>query len=472
MECTEAQRRIDQGARTSADPALAAHLTYCAACRAYQERADARLLSALLEAAPAPYAAPAASPRRRVTLRTVALVLIGMLVAWLGFTAGRVAFAAYTIQRNIAAMQVAPTPALRVPTDPPLPAPAPEAPPIQALQEQPEQLPTLAPAPAPTAMIAADPRDPPPTPVQPAYQPSITPVQLPAVDGANVVALPTLMPTTSLPIAVGGGTQRAVTVLFLGSDRRPGEGWTTRSDAIMVARLDPERRRVALLSLPRDLIVPIPGYGSARVNAATVYGDLYPQLGGGTELARRTISAYLGTPIDHVVRADFNAFTEVVNAIGGIEVNVEQELYDPIYPTIDYGYQTVYFPPGPTWMDGETALIYSRIRHMDSNYARNRRQQQVVLAILNQVRSQDPLTQIEMIANLTTALRDDIQTDLSLDQMAAFAWALRGISPDMAERYAIDETMVSEGVLADDPYATFANQSAVAEMVRLFINGP
>jgi LCP family protein required for cell wall assembly len=280
------------------------------------------------------------------------------------------------------------------------------------------------------------------------------------------------MPVAAAPMAAANTDQQAVTVLLLGSDRRPGEGWGTRSDAIMVARIDPARQRVALLSLPRDLIVPIPGYGSARVNAATVYGDLYPQLGGGTELARRTISEYLGISIDHVVRADFGAFVQAVDAIGGIEIVVEQELYDPQYPTMNYGYQEVYFAPGPTRMDGETALIYSRVRHMDSNYARNRRQQQVIVAILNQVRAQDLLSQVETIANLTTALRDDIQTDLSLEQMVSLAWALRGVTPDMVERYAIDERMVSEGVLANDPYATFANPAAVAEVTRLLINGP
>lgn len=403
-------------------------------------------------------------------------VAVGIGAIWLGVVAGRVAFAAYTIQRNIAAMQVAPTPALRVP-DVGAPSDSP-APPIATVEPVPTQLPTLAPAVLETAVIAADPADPAPTVARPAYQPSATPVQLPAVDGSNqvdgadqVVRLPTLMPVAAAS-APDPGNQQAVTILLLGSDRRPGEGWGTRSDAIMLARIDPARQRVALLSLPRDLIVPIPGYGSARVNAATVYGELYPQLGGGTALARRTISEYLGVPIDHVVRADFFAFVDAVDAIGGIEIVVEQELYDPQYPTMNYGYQAVYFPPGPTWMDGETALIYSRVRHMDSNYARNRRQQQVILAILNQVRTQDLLSQVETIATLTTALRDDIQTDLSLEQMVSLAWAMRGITPEMVERYAIDERMVSEGVLANDPYATFADPGAVAEVARLLIDGP
>ncbi len=499
MQCRAAQQRIDQEVRASTDPALAVHLAYCATCRADQERADARLLMALLNgeiisgppqregstadtpphAPPTPHVPPtprgvSTVARRAGWLRPTGWVLIGIVVVWLGFMAGRVAFAAYTIQRNIAAMQVAPTPVLRVPEDqqPSVPAPIVAATELPALDPPP--LPTLAPAPLATAVIPTDPADLPPTPVRPPYQPSATPVQLPAVDGTNpdVVTLPTLIPVAAAPMTASNATQPALTVLLLGSDRRPGEGWGTRSDAIIVARIDPARQRIALLSLPRDLIVPIPGYGSARVNAATVYGDLYPELGGSSELARRTISEYLGVPIDHVVRADFNAFVRGIDAIGGIEILVEQELYDPLYPTINYGYQAVYFAPGPNRMDGATALIYSRVRHMDSNYARNRRQQQVILAILNQVRTQDLLSQVETIADLTTALRDDIQTDLSLEQMVGLAWAMRGITPEMVERYAIDEQIVSEGVLANDPYATFANPGAVAELARLLMNGP
>jgi LCP family protein required for cell wall assembly len=253
-----------------------------------------------------------------------------------------------------------------------------------------------------------------------------------------------------------------VTILLLGSDRRPGESWQARSDAIVVVRLEPARQRVALLSLPRDLIVAIPGYGQARINAATVYGDTNPELGGGTELARQTVGQLLDLPIDHVVRADFNAFITAIDAIGGVEIDVEQELYDPIYPTMDYGYMEVYFPVGTQQMDGERALIYSRVRHMDSNYARNRRQQQVLVAILQRVREQNVLNQVQMLADLSTALRDDIQTDLSLDQMIGLAWAFRAIAPDQVERYALDENLVYEGGIPGDPYATLPRAGAIS----------
>jgi LCP family protein required for cell wall assembly len=301
----------------------------------------------------------------------------------------------------------------------------------------------------------------------PAPQASVTPVRLPAVGGP--APLPTLMATVDVLPAVASG--EPINILLLGSDRRPGESWQTRSDAIIVVRLEPATQRVALLSLPRDLIVTIPGYGQARINGATVYGEMYPELGGGIELARQTVSQLLGIRINHVVRADFNAFVTAVDAIGGIDIDVEQELYDPQYPTMDFGYMVAHFLPGRQHMDGATALIYSRIRHMDSDYARGRRQQQVILGILQRVREQNLLGQVQMLADLSTALRDDIQTDLSMDQMIGLAWAFRGIAPEQVERYALDENLVFAGGIASDPYATLPAPGAIDLVVGQLLNG-
>jgi anionic cell wall polymer biosynthesis LytR-Cps2A-Psr (LCP) family protein len=102
---------------------------------------------------------------------------------------------------------------------------------------------------------------------------------------------------------------------------------------------------------------------------------------------------------------------------------------------------------------------------MDSDYARGRRQQQVILAILQRVREQNVLGQVQMLADLTTALRDDIQTDLSMDQMIGLAWAFRGLSPDQVERYALDENLVYAGGIPGDPYATLPAPGAISLVV-------
>ncbi len=452
--CDEARQMIDAGRRPGAHERqlvmLGSHMANCTACRDYRDQVDVTLLGALL-------ATPLASPvprgtrdRRRLLLRYVAI--LGMIILSVVF--GRVAFAAYTISQNVAAMQVsipvstALAPTLPVPTGVETPQRGVFGPPVAHGAEPPP------PAPIPT--MVGDPVG---------FMPSPTLITLPSIVGGAPVRVPTLMPTAPIiPVS-----NRTVNVLLLGSDRRAGESWATRSDSLVVIHLDPEYQRVALLSLPRDLIVPIPGYGQARINAATVYGDMDPALGGGLALARRTVSEYLDIPIDYVLRTDFHAFTAAVDAIGGVDVNVPEALYDPAYPTMDYGYTVAAFDPGMQHMDGETALVYARIRHSDSGYARNRRQQQILLSILTEVRQHNVLSQVEMISNVSTALRDDIQTDMSMDRMIGLAWAFRGVSPDKVERYALDETMVKEGVLADDPYATFAEPGAVNLVVSQLI---
>ncbi|NTW01950.1 MAG: LCP family protein [Oscillochloris sp.] len=472
--CGEARQMIDAGVRPGASDSqratLGFHLVHCEACRAYSKQADMTLLEDLLNIPQEPPAIPL--QRRRSWLRYTILALITLLMGGLGMIFGQIAYAAYTIRHNVAAMQItiapiglSPTPALYVPTAHSRP---------ELLSERSEQLTSNNGAIIPSVATGAEPPPPAPTAMptvamaMASFVASPTPIILPSVVGGAPARLPTLMPTA--PIAPISG--RAMNILLLGSDRRPGESWTTRSDAVVVIHLDPEHERVAMLSLPRDLIVPIPGYGQARINAATVYGDLNPALGGGMALARRTVSEYLGIPIHYVLRSDFHAFTAAIDAIGGIDLDVPEALYDPAYPTMDYGYMIASFSPGLQHMDGETALIYARIRHADSSYARNRRQQQVLLAIFNQVRQRNILSQVQMISDLSTALRDDIQTDMSLEQMLGLAWAFRGISPDAVERYALDENMVSEGAIADDPYATFAAPGAINQLVQQLINGP
>lgn len=261
-------------------------------------------------------------------------------------------------------------------------------------------------------------------------------------------------------------TGEALTLLLLGSDRRRGEMFPSRTDAIVVMRVEPAHQRVAMLSLPRDLVVEIPGYGYGRINSANVYGEANAQPGGGIALTRHTVAILLNIPIDYVIWVQFEGFIDVVDTIGGITIEVEQELYDPQFPTMDYGYTIAHFLPGRQHMDGERALMYARLRHPDSDFARMRRQQQVILAIVTHLRKQHVVQQVETMADLTTALRDDIQTDLSIDRMMQIAWSLRGLSLDAVTSYTLDENMVMMGVFANDPYAMVARPGAIEHLVE------
>lgn len=262
-----------------------------------------------------------------------------------------------------------------------------------------------------------------------------------------------------------------VNILLLGTDRRPGETDVPRTDAIMLIRADPQRHRIALLSLPRDLWVTIPEYGTNRINAAYVWGEVYQASGGGIGLAGRTINNLLGIRVDYVIVVDFEGFIGLIDTLGGVTVDVEKELYDPTFPTMDYGYMTAHFLPGPTHMDGHTALIYSRIRHPDSDFVRTRRQQSVIVAILNRLHERGDVQNLATIDQITGALVGFVQTDMQEERIISLIWALRDISADAVERYAVSSDMVTWGV-ENDPYALLPVQPAISELVQGFMGNP
>jgi LCP family protein required for cell wall assembly len=270
-------------------------------------------------------------------------------------------------------------------------------------------------------------------------------------------------PPTPTPQAPPAG--EPVTVLLLGSDRRPGEDEPSRTDAVVIARIDPIRHRVALLSLPRDLIVEIPGYGQTRINAANVWGEIYNAPGGGIALARETVSHLLGVPIDYSVYIDFEGFIGAIDALGGVTVDVQKELYDDQFPTMDYNYTVAHFLPGPVHLDGATALMYSRIRHPDSDFERMRRQQQVLAGVVGAVRDQNALESLKRLDDLSMALRNYVKTDIPEDRLLGLAWALRDITPDQIEHYLVDENMVSFGV-GDDRWAEIVQPESINGLVQ------
>lgn len=281
---------------------------------------------------------------------------------------------------------------------------------------------------------------------------------------AHLLALPTVGPAQP-------GAPAPVTVLLLGADRRPGEEVTPRSDAILVVRADPAAGRVAVLSLPRDLWVPIPGHGSNRLNSAYLWGERDGPAGGGMALARAAVGDLLGTPIDYVAVADFRGFAGLVDAIGGVTVDVERELVDTRFPTADRRFTTVRFAPGPQRMDGVTALTYARVRHPDSDFERGVRQQAVLLAVVARLRERGDLANLLAAERAAAALAGYVRTDMPAEQMLALALALRDLDAAAVERYALAEADVSFGV-GNDRFAQLARPGAIERAARLLVYGP
>lgn len=177
--------------------------------------------------------------------------------------------------------------------------------------------------------------------------------------------------------APGWSGRERLNVLLLGIDRRGTSGETQNTDTIILVSLDPAGRTAAMLSIPRDTLVEIPGVGQDKVNSAFAHGG--PDRG--PELARRTVERFLAVPIHSYAIVDFNAFRQTIDSVGGVLVDARRPLRDEDYPTPDYGVERVRFLAGPQLMDGEEALKYARSRHDSNDFSRARRQQAVLLAL-------------------------------------------------------------------------------------------
>jgi LCP family protein required for cell wall assembly len=201
---------------------------------------------------------------------------------------------------------------------------------------------------------------------------------------ANVVGavfeLPTgrtLGPGTSQTgtTAPGWSGHERLNVLLLGIDTRSEDPLTNNTDTIILLSIDPNARTAAMLSIPRDTLVDIPGVGRDKVNSAYAHAEDPKK---GPELARRTVERFLGIPIHSYALIDFAAFRQTVDSVGGVLVDVRRPLRDEEYPTADYGIERVEFRAGPQIMDGDQALRYARSRHDSNDFTRSRRQQAVL----------------------------------------------------------------------------------------------
>ena len=271
---------------------------------------------------------------------------------------------------------------------------------------------------------------PPPTPVPP------SPTPLPATPTPAVHA-------TLAPLPKTRSSAEAVTVLLLGTDRRNPEWGTDNTDTLMVFHLNPDAQRAVILSLPRDLYVEIPGHGQGRINSAYVLGELDGT--GGLALARQTVSATLGIPIHHAVLINFEAFITLIDAIGGVDVEVPYDIYDPTYPDADTGYDPFYLPAGEHHLDGATALKYVRTRATPGgDFDRTARQRRLVLAVRDQVMRLDLLPGlIARSPQLWNALRGALETDLTLGEIVDLSVSAARIPPEHIVTAGIDETCTS-----------------------------
>ena len=188
------------------------------------------------------------------------------------------------------------------------------------------------------------------------------------------------------------------------------------SDTIIFGALQPSGGRVGLLSIPRDLAIPIPGYGWRKINHANYFGELEDP-GRGAAYAANVIGDVLDQEMHYYVKVDFSGFEEFINALGGVEVYVERAFADTLYPTNDHFTKVVRFEEGWQHMDGETALVFARSRHGNngegSDFARSRRQQKILLSVKDKVFAASTFLNPKRVSDLVGTIRDNVETNLT-----------------------------------------------------------
>lgn len=256
-----------------------------------------------------------------------------------------------------------------------------------------------------------------------------------------------------------------VNVLLLGVDRRPSEKCPCRTDTMMIASLDPKSLTAGLVTVPRDLYVPfqnVPNISEARINQAHWYGDLYKLPGGGPGLAKRTVEYNLGRRIHFYILVDFAGFIKVVDALGGIDLDVPKAIDDPQYPNMDFGYDPLYIPAGRVHMNGELALKYARTRHSGGDYDRMKRQIQVLMGIRDKALRLDMLTKLP---TLVKSMWGIIETDLTPQDVLAYAPIAARVKTENIKAGSIDQTMTVQVRLDNGAVVLWPDRAKIGKLI-------
>jgi LCP family protein required for cell wall assembly len=318
-----------------------------------------------------------------------------------------------------------------------------------------------------------------PTPFQPlaptpTYLPTDIPLPLAATPIANTPADvfisnqsptnwdtypgPSIWPDIDIPPPVGllPQPEGQVNILLLGSDQRPDTGGF-RTDTILLATLNPQLGTVNITSFPRDLYVYIPGWTAQRINTAFGYG--------GFDSLATTMEYNFGVRPSYYVVINFWSFKEVIDSLGGVDVNVAVALTD--HRT---GYGTYTMPAGINQMDGETALWYVRSRYTTNDIDRGRRQQEVLVAIFQKLMSLDAVRRAPDLYNIYI---NNVSTNIRFEDVAPLLpLATQLLDTTRIHRYGIGYEQIVPWVNSSGAQVLLPVQEAVLAVMRQALNSP
>lgn len=244
--------------------------------------------------------------------------------------------------------------------------------------------------------------------------------------------------------------QQALNLMVIGRDRdyddRTDQVLHTRarSDMLMVAHLDFDKKTVSLLSIPRDTRARVPGYGTTKINAAHQKG--------GPPLTERTVQENFGIPSDKYVALDFDGFEQAIDILGGVDLVVDKKMdYDD-----HWGHLHIHLKPGFQHLNGTQAMGFVRFRHSDSDLVRTRRQQALIAALKTKLREPQVLAKI---GPLLDTIDGHVDSDLSTEQKVALARFVHDTPHDHIHMDTLPSHPVGSDVATDWNQATPLIQS-------------
>ncbi len=234
-----------------------------------------------------------------------------------------------------------------------------------------------------------------------------------------------------------------VNFLLLGMGGAGHEG-AYLTDTIILASFQPKDKKIALISIPRDLVVPMPGYGWRKINNVNAFAEA-KERGSGGAAVQSVVSEVFNLPIHYYIRVDFDGFKKLIDKLGGLSIYVDRSFTDYQYPTDDFKYQVVSFKEGWQVMDGETALKFVRSRHGTngeaSDFARSRRQQKILVALKEKILSFGTFLNPIKLQNVYETMKDSIDTNMEMWEIVR----LRRLADDL------DTENIIHQVISADP---------------------
>jgi len=288
----------------------------------------------------------------------------------------------------------------------------------------------------------------PPTPVfTPTEIPTLTPIPTPT-------STPFVLPS-EIADQVYAKSPDQMIILLLGSDKRP---WDTgfRTDTIVLLVLNPKQGTASLLSFPRDLWVDIPGVGQERINTAFYNG--------GFKTLAATLEHNFGVRPDSYLLINFRSFKQIVDSLGGLDVRVGQPVKDR-YP----GKGWITIPKGENHMNADMVLWYARSRKTTNDFARNRRQQEVLLALYEKMFS---LEAVKKAPDIFNKYRKSVITNLEVaDLLPLIPLAIQVMDTSRIKRYYIEPQNVWDWITPGGAMVLLPKEDEIRNLVRKALKG-